>query len=58
MRRPARRWLPPMTGRARLVGGCLRRRRRLLLVHDQRLLKVVDGWLTGIPNESFIEVLP
>jgi Family of unknown function (DUF5682) len=23
----------------------------LLLVHDQRLLKVVDGWLTGIAGE-------
>jgi Family of unknown function (DUF5682) len=30
----------------------------LLLVHDERLLKVVDGWLIGIADESFIEVLP
>jgi hypothetical protein len=30
----------------------------LLLVHDERLLRLVDGWLTGIPPETFVEVLP
>jgi hypothetical protein len=30
----------------------------LLLVHDERLLSLVDGWLTGIPPEAFVEVLP
>jgi hypothetical protein len=30
----------------------------LLLVHDERLLRLVDGWLTGIPPEAFVEVLP
>jgi hypothetical protein len=30
----------------------------LLLVHDQRLLRLVDGWLTGIPADAFVEVLP
>ncbi len=30
----------------------------LLLVHDERLLRLVDGWLTGIPAEAFVEVLP
>jgi Family of unknown function (DUF5682) len=30
----------------------------LLLVHDQRLLSLVDGWLAGIPDEVFLEVLP
>jgi hypothetical protein len=30
----------------------------LLLVHDERLLRLVDGWITGIPAESFVEVLP
>jgi hypothetical protein len=30
----------------------------LLLVHDERLLRLVDGWLTGIPRDAFVEVLP
>ncbi|MEV8514920.1 DUF5682 family protein [Dactylosporangium sp. NPDC051484] len=30
----------------------------LLLVHDERLLALVDAWLTGIPAEAFVEVLP
>jgi hypothetical protein len=30
----------------------------LLLVHDERLLRLVDGWLTGIPPDAFVEVLP
>ncbi|MER7002984.1 DUF5682 family protein [Dactylosporangium sp. NPDC000555] len=30
----------------------------LLLVHDERLLALVDAWLTGIPGEAFVEVLP
>jgi hypothetical protein len=30
----------------------------LLLVHDERLLRLVDGWLTTIPPETFVEVLP
>ncbi|MEU3280043.1 DUF5682 family protein [Streptomyces antibioticus] len=30
----------------------------LLLVHDERLLALVDGWLTGVPAESFTDVLP
>jgi hypothetical protein len=30
----------------------------LLLVYDERLLRLVDGWLTGIPPEAFVEVLP
>lgn len=30
----------------------------LLLVHDQRLLELVDTWLTGIRDEAFLEVLP
>jgi hypothetical protein len=30
----------------------------LLLVHDERLLRLVDGWLTSIPADAFIEVLP
>ncbi|HEY6595525.1 MAG TPA: DUF5682 family protein [Asanoa sp.] len=30
----------------------------LLLVHDERLLRLVDGWLTGIPSDAFVEALP
>ncbi|WP_249713808.1 DUF5682 family protein [Rhizomonospora bruguierae] len=30
----------------------------LLLVHDDRLLALVDAWLAGIPAELFTEVLP
>ena len=30
----------------------------LLLVHDQRLLGLVDQWLMAIPAETFTEVLP
>jgi hypothetical protein len=30
----------------------------LLLVHDERLLRLVDGWLTGIRDDAFVEVLP
>ncbi|MGW1322184.1 DUF5682 family protein [Streptomyces antibioticus] len=30
----------------------------LLLVHDERLLALVDGWLTGVPAEAFTDVLP
>ncbi|MFJ2784910.1 MULTISPECIES: DUF5682 family protein [unclassified Streptomyces] len=30
----------------------------LLLVHDERLLGLVDDWLTGVPAEAFTGVLP
>ncbi|MEU8225799.1 DUF5682 family protein [Kribbella sp. NPDC048915] len=30
----------------------------LLLVHDERLLAMVDSWLAGIPDDAFVEVLP
>ncbi|WP_043631143.1 DUF5682 family protein [Nonomuraea candida] len=30
----------------------------LLLVHDPRLLGLVDGWLTGLSGEQFVDVLP
>jgi hypothetical protein len=30
----------------------------LLLVHDERLLGLVDTWLTSIPTDAFVEVLP
>ncbi|GAA1597694.1 DUF5682 family protein [Kribbella hippodromi] len=30
----------------------------LLLVHDERLLALVDAWLGSIPDDAFVEVLP
>ncbi|MET8167076.1 DUF5682 family protein [Streptomyces sp. NPDC005329] len=30
----------------------------LLLVHDERLLGLVDGWLTAVPADAFTDVLP
>ncbi|MGW2815175.1 DUF5682 family protein [Streptomyces sp. NPDC001415] len=30
----------------------------MLLVHDERLLGLVDGWLTGVAPDAFTDVLP
>ncbi|MEV6549315.1 DUF5682 family protein [Streptomyces sp. NPDC051597] len=30
----------------------------MLLVHDERLLSLVDTWLTGVPADAFTDVLP
>ncbi|MFJ9854132.1 DUF5682 family protein [Streptomyces sp. NPDC101150] len=30
----------------------------MLLVHDERLLALVDGWLTSVPAAAFTDVLP
>ncbi|SCD84007.1 MULTISPECIES: DUF5682 family protein [unclassified Streptomyces] len=30
----------------------------MLLVHDERLLALVDAWLTGVPADTFTDVLP
>ncbi|WP_307544496.1 DUF5682 family protein [Streptomyces sp. V3I8] len=30
----------------------------MLLVHDERLLALVDSWLTGVPRDAFTDVLP
>ncbi|KPC59266.1 DUF5682 family protein [Streptomyces chattanoogensis] len=30
----------------------------MLLVHDERLLALVDGWLTSVPDAAFTDVLP
>ncbi|MEU3252797.1 DUF5682 family protein [Streptomyces sp. NPDC006997] len=30
----------------------------MLLVHDERLLALIDGWLTGVSAEAFTDVLP
>ncbi|MER5731059.1 DUF5682 family protein [Streptomyces sp. NPDC002138] len=29
-----------------------------LLVHDERLLGLIDTWLTGVPERAFVDVLP
>lgn len=30
----------------------------LILLHDRALLEVVDGWLAGVGDEAFVDVLP
>ncbi|MBY8880422.1 DUF5682 family protein [Actinacidiphila acidipaludis] len=30
----------------------------ILLVHDERLLALIDGWLAAVPADSFTDVLP
>jgi hypothetical protein len=30
----------------------------LVLVHDEPLLRLVDQWLSGIPDDAFTEVVP
>jgi hypothetical protein len=30
----------------------------LLLIHDAALLRILDGWLTDLENESFTDVVP
>ncbi|MFB8775834.1 DUF5682 family protein [Streptomyces broussonetiae] len=30
----------------------------MLLVHDERLLALIDGWLTGVSADAFTDVLP
>ncbi|GGR71624.1 hypothetical protein GCM10010252_07580 [Streptomyces aureoverticillatus] len=30
----------------------------MLLVHDERLLGLVDAWLTGVSGDAFVDVLP
>ncbi len=48
--------VPPAEGAAWvdgfLAGG------GVLLVHDQRLLALVDAWIAGIPDTAFPDVLP
>ncbi|MET9373113.1 DUF5682 family protein [Streptomyces sp. NPDC002992] len=30
----------------------------MILVHDERLLALVDDWMTGVPGDTFTDVLP
>src|SRR5690606_40069662 len=30
----------------------------LILMHDEALLRLVDGWIAGLPGDSFTDVLP
>ncbi|WP_137995136.1 DUF5682 family protein [Streptomyces vilmorinianum] len=44
-------WIEGFVGGAGGGGG-------MLLVHDERLLGLVDDWLTGVTGEAFTDVLP
>ncbi|UBI37230.1 MULTISPECIES: DUF5682 family protein [Streptomyces] len=44
-------WIEGFTGGTEPGGG-------LLLLHDERLLGLIDTWLTGIPAGAFTDVLP
>ncbi|MFI0739618.1 DUF5682 family protein [Streptomyces sp. NPDC021100] len=44
-------WIEGFTGGTEPGGG-------LLLLHDERLLGLIDTWLTGIPADVFTDVLP
>ncbi|MER6102475.1 DUF5682 family protein [Streptomyces sp. NPDC001832] len=43
-------WIEGFVGQA--AGG------GMLLIHDERLLGLVDAWLTGVPADTFADVLP
>ncbi|MFJ5103407.1 DUF5682 family protein [Streptomyces sp. NPDC088554] len=45
-------WVEGFAGGASASGG------GLLLVHDERLLGLLDAWLTGVPADAFTDVLP
>ncbi|MFF8288268.1 DUF5682 family protein [Streptomyces sp. NPDC016309] len=45
-------WIEGFVGGAADPGG------GMLLVHDERLLGLVDAWLTRVPAEAFTDVLP
>ncbi|MBQ0986070.1 hypothetical protein KBZ10_16400 [Streptomyces sp. F63] len=49
---------PPAAGAAWIEGFVGGESGGLLLVHDARLLALVDGWLTGVPDAAFTQVLP
>ncbi|MBZ4323904.1 DUF5682 family protein, partial [Streptomyces huiliensis] len=44
-------WIEGFTGGTEPGGG-------LLLLHDERLLGLIDTWLTGAPADAFTDVLP
>ncbi|MEV6017440.1 MULTISPECIES: DUF5682 family protein [unclassified Streptomyces] len=49
---------PPADGAAWIEGFVGGGSGGMLLVHDERLLALVDTWLTGVPAEAFTDVLP
>ncbi|MCH0539284.1 hypothetical protein I3F58_06865 [Streptomyces sp. MUM 203J] len=51
-------WIEGFVGGAAGPDGTRDRSGGLLLVHDERLLGLVDAWLTGVPAEAFTDVLP
>ncbi|MEU4035991.1 DUF5682 family protein [Streptomyces collinus] len=48
----------PPTDAAAWIEGFVGGGGGMLLVHDDRLLTLVDTWLTGVPAEAFTDVLP
>ncbi|WP_407837635.1 DUF5682 family protein [Streptomyces sp. DSM 116496] len=40
------------------AGGAGRRGGGTLLVHDERLLGLIDAWLVSVPERAFVDVLP
>ncbi|MGW5425676.1 DUF5682 family protein [Streptomyces sp. NPDC004059] len=48
----------PPTDAAAWIEGFVGGGGGLLLVHDERLLGLVDSWLTGVSAEAFTDVLP
>ena len=48
----------PPTDAAAWIEGFVGGGGGLLLVHDERLLALVDAWLTGVSAEAFTDVLP
>ncbi|MFE2421365.1 DUF5682 family protein [Streptomyces hokutonensis] len=48
----------PPTDAAAWIEGFVGGGGGLLLVHDERLLGLVDAWLTGVSAEAFTDVLP
>ncbi|MFV0128210.1 DUF5682 family protein [Streptomyces sp. HMX112] len=51
-------WVEGFVGAATGPGGSGAAGGGMLLVHDERLLGLVDAWLTGVPAEAFTDVLP
>ncbi|MEU9974907.1 DUF5682 family protein [Streptomyces sp. NPDC051014] len=49
---------PPATAAAWVEGFVGGGGGGMLLVHDERLLGLVDTWLTGVPPDAFTDVLP
>jgi hypothetical protein len=49
---------PPADGAAWIEGFVGGSGGGMLLLHDERLLALIDAWLTGVPADAFTNVLP